>query len=296
VVPPPVLWAASRRLPGRGELSFNPATYLIPDASPAAIERDAAYALSVCEWYLRHLPGGPATLDGATVLEVGPGCNLGSSLLLACLGATVQVTARYPTPWDSRYHPRLYRALHSLVSDRQPQWHLELLTAVLDQQAHEPMLRCMVSSLESLVEVADASIDVMVSNAVLEHTYDLVRAVSEMARVIRPGGLGLHQVDHRDHRFPERPLELLTVDDHQFEQLFTMVHGECGNRWRPHELEALFAEQGFEVLGVDISKQADPAYVKELCSRLGQAEGSRYRHLTPQQLMPLSVFYTVRRR
>lgn len=90
-----------------------------------------------------------------------------------------------------------------------------------------------------------ASIDLLVSNSVLEHIEDPDPLIAEMARIVRPGGLAVHAIDGYDHRHYHRPRE---ISPHEF--LFdpseaTLLHG-C-NRIRPLQFAARFEAAGFEV-------------------------------------------------
>jgi ubiquinone/menaquinone biosynthesis C-methylase UbiE len=54
--------------------------------------------------------------------------------------------------------------------------------------------------LEKISVVPDTTLDIVLSNAVLEHIYDLKSAFYHLARITKPGGFGIHMVDFRDHR------------------------------------------------------------------------------------------------
>lgn len=89
------------------------------------------------------------------------------------------------------------------------------------------------------------SIDLLVSNSVLEHIDDLDPVLAEMARIVRPGGLAVHAIDGYDHRHYHLPRE---ISPHEF--LFdasddVLLHG-C-NRIRPMQFAARFEAFGFEV-------------------------------------------------
>lgn len=94
------------------------------------------------------------------------------------------------------------------------------------------------------------SVDVVISNSVLEHVQDVDAALAELARITKPGGFGVHGIDTIDHRWygePNlHPLEFLTVDRSQ-----RMVGG-C-NRVRLFEFKELFRRHGFEVVDVWLS-------------------------------------------
>lgn len=90
-----------------------------------------------------------------------------------------------------------------------------------------------------------ASVDVTFSNSVLEHLPDPAAFLQELARITRPGGLGIHGIDVADHRRYGDPslhaLEFLT------EPGAGPIAFEC-NRLRLADHERLFAAHGFEVL------------------------------------------------
>ena len=48
--------------------------------------------------------------------------------------------------------------------------------------------------------VPDASVDLILSNSVIEHVLDVEELVAELDRVAAPGGVQYHFVDFSDHR------------------------------------------------------------------------------------------------
>jgi SAM-dependent methyltransferase len=99
-------------------------------------------------------------------------------------------------------------------------------------------------SVEAL-PLADGEADYVFSNAMLEHLPDPDTAIAEMARVTRPGGVGVHIVDGSDHRTyadpTHHPLEFLTEKSGR-----PIVHGS--NRVRPAEFLPVFERHGLDVL------------------------------------------------
>jgi SAM-dependent methyltransferase len=274
----------------------EPVNFRVRDSRDEAVARDVHYALQVAEGYLSTLPGGEAALKGSAVLEIGPGHNLGSALCLAALGAQVMVVDPFPPAWDAQYHPRLYAALRDRLARERPGWDTVPIRKVIETASHESVLRMVTAGAESMAEVPDASMDLALSNAVLEHSADLSAAAVELARVTRPGGLGIHQVDHGDHRDRDRPLEYLLIPDDRFERMFAEVHGECGNRFRRYETEHFFAEAGFEIEDVGVTDVAERRYAEKTAKRLRRAKESRYRGLDKSQIEELGCRYVVRRK
>jgi len=279
----------------RRGLKIEPVNFRVIDSRDEAIARDVDYTLQVIDASLAMLPADVGALKGAAVLEIGPGHNLGTALCLASLGARVTVVDLYPPAWDELYHPRLYTALHERLCSERPGWDPEPFRMVVENASHEPVLRCVAAGVEAMPTVSDASMDLTLSNAVLEHCADLQAAVVELARVTRPGGLGVHEVDHRDHRHQSRPLEYLLMSDDRFESLFEELHGECGNRFRRFEVERLFNESGLVVERVVVAETAERRYAEQVISRLNRTEGSKYRGLDRIRLEELVCRYVVRR-
>jgi hypothetical protein len=243
------------------------------DAAAAALEKDAAYALQTVHGYLEQLPGGdPSWLRGKNALEIGPGIHYGVPLLLACCGARVAVADRFPPAWQPAYHPAFYALLLKKLAGEFPEIDPRPLEAVLKDRTaladHVAELRV---PLERFPRSLRNRYDVIFSNAVLEHLFLPSPAIRKLARAMRTGGLGFHQVDFRDHRDFTRPLEYLLLGRVRFWKIFYWSHGECGNRLRPGEFSRIFAESGFSIRGFDINMHATGAYLSEFMPRLRKA-------------------------
>lgn len=272
----------------------DPVNFQPLDASPEAIERDAAYALGTANTWIGLLPGGTDFLKGKRALEIGPGVNFGTILVLACYGAEVLVAERFPSPWDANYHPKFYTRLRDKLAQSAPQVNPTPLNAIIAQgcylQDHISIYQC---SLEELSAVPSHSVDLIFSNAVFEHLYDIKAAFAQLARITRPGGLGLHQVDFRDHRDQGRPLECLLASDREFSREFKERHGECGNRFRPLEMKKFFEEAGFAIKEIRTDLYAAEDYLADFLPRLRQARKSRYRHYRAEDLREISNLFAV---
>ena len=100
---------------------------------------------------------------------------------------------------------------------------------------------------ESIYELslADGEADVVISNAMFEHIPHVDKAIVELARITRKGGLHIHYVDGADHRRyidPHcHPLQFLT------EACDDVLIYDC-NRIRPHDFISVFENNGFELI------------------------------------------------
>ena len=71
-----------------------------------------------------------------TVLELGPGINFGSALVLACHGVRPILAGRFLANWDANYHPKFYSALRKTFAEHDPAADLTLLDRLLGQNAY----------------------------------------------------------------------------------------------------------------------------------------------------------------
>ncbi|MCB9896494.1 MAG: methyltransferase domain-containing protein [Planctomycetes bacterium] len=273
-------------------MTVTPVNYRKQDCSPQAIARDVDYALQIADFYVSKIPGGARRLVGKRVLELGPGYSLGTAVLLACHGAEVTVADRYLSPWDAEYHGRFFAAMLARLRAERDELSPDPILRLLEASAFvDQTLRTLHLGTEDLDEVADASFDVVLSNAVFEHVGDVPRAVATLARITRSGGVGVHQVDFRDHRDFDRPLEYMTLAPADFSALFAEVHGECGNRWRPLAMGEEWKRAGFDAT-FEANMWADEAYVDDVQSRLDPC----YAAMGRDELLVISGCYVLRRR
>lgn len=260
--------------------------------SDSQLEADVSYALQVGRNYVRLLPEQWATLRGKTVLEIGPGINFGSVLLMSCFGARGMVSDRFLAPWDGDYHPRFYSLLRDRIRDTVPDADLSPLERIIAGNSYGGVIREVACALEDMSEIPTASVDIVFSNAVLEHVYDPRAALASLSRISKPGGMGFHQVDFRYHKSMDRPLEFLLTPDAEFDREFRECHGECGNRVRPMEYAQLFEAAGFETTWSS-SLDVDEGYFREFIPRLRKAAGSRYQHARAEELTSISALIRV---
>lgn len=138
-------------------------------------------ARPVVELYRRALErSGHALPSPATILEIGSGATNSVGYALArspMAGADGRVVLFEP-----------FAALDEAADAR-------------DRAAAPPDAVSRVRRLRSLDGVPAGSVDLVVSNSVLEHVRDFEATVAELDRVLSPSGIMLHAVDYRDHFF-----------------------------------------------------------------------------------------------
>ena len=133
----------------------------------------------------------------------------------------------------------------------------------------------------------DGEVDVVISNAFLEHIDRVDDVLAELARITRPGGFGIHVLDATDHRIYGNarihPLEFLRDQSGR-----EIVEGS--NRLRPATFVKRFEAHGFEVVDVFVQQRVavdDP---------LRRSFAEPFRSMTNEELAPTNARISVRRR
>ena len=275
--------------------SYRALNHLLRHPTDLELQQDVDWALRVNEIIDRYERISGTTLKGKQVLEVGPGPNYGSTLVMACRGAVCSVVDAFVPTWIEDYHPRFYRALaEKLRSDPR----------VVTLEPLEQMLRTRDLDRGGLIRYADAAeelqadtaaFDFVWSNATAEHFYDIEAAFRQLARVTRPGGFGVHVIDLKDHRDEVRRLEYLLLSDAEYQAEFVLRHSECGNRHREGEFLEVFHNVGLDVVEKEATSLFDPAYLQDFMPRLRERGNPRYRSLSVEELQPAVTTVTLLR-
>ena len=201
--------------------------------------------------YEKYLAIAAATFRGADVLEIGAGRTNSVGHALASRGAR-KVTCFEPhAGFDADRDARLLAAIGR--------------GGPLDAEA----LASRVVRVTSLAQVADASVDLVLSSSVLEHVRDLRQLIDELRRVLRPSGAMLHLVDYRDHFF-KYPFHFLQFSSRVWERFLDpgdlprwrlsgqlRVLGEAG--YRVEVLARLRDDEGFAKVARHLSSDFDAA-------------------------------------
>lgn len=284
--------------PGRdGQMGLASRGYLEAETPENLKSRDvstvdaaADYAIACGQSYLRYAERLRFQLDGARVLEIGPGTDFGAALILASHGADVAIADRFVAPWDVSYHSALYRRMLE-------RW--EGPDAALRQAADGVCPLTIIH--RSSEEIADVSgladaFNLVLSTAVLEHVSDAGASCRGLAAVTAPGGFNVHQVDFRDHDNFDRPLEFLCEANQSFAEKFEARLAETGNRVRPTELVEFFREAGLDLVEpLYPTERASDDYLAEFLPRL-RASPSRYAQWPVEDLKVTAAICFTRRR
>ena len=215
-----------------GMLSFVPG---VPDSLYKGTGGTSSAEYSYCIW-LRHLVlahGAGMQIFPLTVGELGPGDSIGVGMAALLSGTQRYIALDAVAHADTATNLRIFDELVELFRQRAPipdrrqfpeikldlssqAFPLKILTA---DRLHAALSDDRIAALRALVsgerrdpEILDyrapwdrisdadcASVDFILSNAVMEHVADLPSAYAAMYRWLRPGGYASNQIDFRSH-------------------------------------------------------------------------------------------------
>jgi hypothetical protein len=186
----------------------------------ASLQRSIDYVDATFRDYVQYGNLTPDKIAGRHIVELGPGDNMSVALRFLAAGASrVTCLDRFETVRDREQERRIYLA----VRERLPADQMRAFDASVDLskgiQWNPDKLRCIYGvAAEKANTVLDAaSVDLIISRAVLEEIYDTDELFRAMDEVLIPGGWMVHKIDLRDYGLFSakgfHPLEFLTIPD-----------------------------------------------------------------------------------
>lgn len=201
-------WRARRRLAAGALATGSGSRHESLDLEASLAYIDGVYGDYLAYAGVEHFSG--------TVAEIGPGDNFGVALRLLGGGAgAVHAIDRYVPRRDSERQGRIYQAL----SERHD------LSTLFDGAPDEETIRGLTyhagQPAERFFREGGLRFDTILSRAVLEHLYDPLAALDDMARALKPGGVLVHRIDLRDHGMfaGHHPLTFLTIAEPFYQRM-----------------------------------------------------------------------------
>jgi SAM-dependent methyltransferase len=200
------------------ERSANRLARWLPYYAPSVGEDEP---MRIVSDYVRGLAEVDFTLDGKRVLEIGTGRTNAVGYGLIGAGAGTACLLEPLVAFDAQRDAALRAASPSLDWVNQGR----------------------VRRVSAFDEIEPSSIDLVLSNSVLEHVRQIDALFAGCRRVLVPGGAMLHRVDYRDHFF-KYPYGFLTFSEHAWSRW--LDPGDLP-RWRLSDHVLALRHAGFTV-------------------------------------------------
>lgn len=203
----------------------------------------AQYALDVVSSHVQRA-GLMGRLRGKSVLELGPGDSVATALIAKAHGARADLV---DTGAYARSDLTIYANLAAALREGGLAMPLIEDVSSLDQLLGVCDASYLTEGLQSLRTIEDASVDLVFSQAVLEHVrkHEFLEMQQEVARVLKPGGVCSHRIDLRDHL--GGALNNLRLSESVWESPFFADAGFYTNRIGFKRMTEMFGEAGFIV-------------------------------------------------
>mgnify|MGYP000100214501 CR=1 FL=1 len=228
----------------------------------ATIDHDitalVAYYKSVFDKYTRCLEATDPHLSYVkkTIVELGPGDTIAIALFFLAYGAArVFCYDRFKLITDINKNSAIARSILHILPEKQKQELQKIIS--FNKKGHVEWDTNRLTYLlhtEHLSQIAKSSVDIIVSNAVLEHVQDLENLFATMSYVMKPGGLMVHAADLGSHGLHfKTPLDFLTMPDKLW-RLMTYYRG-APNRARKSHYIHLAVRYGLDILQFQTTKR-----------------------------------------
>ncbi len=157
---------------------------------------DVSYPIGVVRSHVKR--AGLDSLRHIRVLELGPGNSIATAVIVAAHGGTaILVDAGDFATRDLDF----YRRLSTSLADKGLAAPDLRGATSLDEILERCNARYLTNGLESLATISDASVDLIFSQAVLEHVRlkEFDATFRQLSRILSPAGVASHRVDLKDH-------------------------------------------------------------------------------------------------
>jgi SAM-dependent methyltransferase len=183
-------------------------------------EQSVAYCLRQYNEYFEYGHLTPEMLAGRTMLEYGPGDNVGVGLLFIAAGIRYYAaTDKFDAIRDVEKERRIYQKLREGLTDDAARKRFDAAVDLSQGIVFNPeRVKCVYGvGAEDADTQFKEPFDFLISRGVLQEIYEGEKLFTSMDKLLKPGGWMLHKVDHRDYGlfnangFPA--LEFLTVSE-----------------------------------------------------------------------------------
>ncbi len=233
------------------------------------------YAESVFEKYVRVAGGAKKKefLAGKTVLELGPGDTCATALFFLAHGADKVICCdRFPLMQDRAKNTRIAKMILGRLAEAEQQtlreriafdirgnlcWDTEKLQYLCDRHGR--------------IALPAACVDLVVSNAVLEHVDRLDGLFENVTRVMKPGAVMVHAADLGSHQMHiSNPLDFMSIP--QVLWVLMTSHRGAPNRLRKSDYERLLRDNSFEAVKIEVTDRFDQKDVDAFVTRYRAGE------------------------
>jgi len=209
-----------------------------------AMDNDT-YTLNIFNTHMEKT-GLAGNLNGKTILEIGPGDSIATAILASSFGAqTIMVDAG---SYASK-NIEIYRDMVNGFQNKGLVFSFDINNInTIEELLFSCNARYLTNGLNSLLKIDSNSVDLIFSQAVLEHIRknEFIDTMNHYYRILKKKGVCSHQIDLRDHLGGS--LNNLRFSENIWESKFFSSSGFYTNRIRFFEMIKIFEKIGYKTL------------------------------------------------
>jgi ubiquinone/menaquinone biosynthesis C-methylase UbiE len=239
------------------------------------IDRAIDYDISVVDHWTQMLSeyiGHPVSLEGRTILELGPGADLGVGLITLSLGAK-KYNALDVNNLVASVPESFYEALFDRIKQNNGD-HVDINVLRSQQKltyaGSNDRLNYVVRDDFDITVFADEGIDTVFSQAAFEHFNDIPKIFAMLTRTVLPGTVLIAEIDLNTHTRWIRdidPLNIYRYSDITYD-LFRFAGSP--NRIRPSEYSKALLDLGWENVQIKPLVRVGDQYLNQVRPRLAR--------------------------
>lgn len=196
-------------------------------------------------------------LKNKRILEIGPGDNLLIAFIFLLNGAKeVYLIDKFHKPLDDLYDLDLLKHYLKTFSYLYSDYTLKNIDSLKNRIKYFPN-----TPFENFDKLNRNTIDLILSNAVLEHLLDVETAIKMMKFLLKDSGLSIHHIDLRDHL---HLLDKCFLDFLKFSPRFWKYFGDLTNRMRYSQYIFLFKKYKFDIIYTDLKRRGLISRINEI--------------------------------
>lgn len=239
------------------------------------IERSVKYDFSVValwDFFLNKYCGDDFSIKGKTILELGPGADLGVGLILLSLGAkkynSLDINNLIETVPNELYE-ELFNTIdkqdNTVITIDELSRQLELT-----KNAKNESLNYVCDPLFDTNRFKDDGIDLVLSNAAFEHFDDIEKTFSQLSGIVQSGGTLLAEVDLSTHTRWIRDKDPLNI--YRYSPLYynMMKFSGSPNRVRPYQYAEYLNKNEWSDIKIIPYRTLNKSYVEHVNSSLSR--------------------------
>ena len=208
-------------------------------------------------------------LNGKTVCELGPGATLTVAFFFLAYGAQKVICFdRFPLFQNNRKNRLIAeRLLETLPGEQRANLQRAISFDYRGNIIWDDSRLCYLHNKKETIAIEKASVDLLVSNAVLEHAGNLEGLFREMSCVMKPGAVMVHAADLGPHQMSfNTTLDFLAIPEWQWKLMTS--HRGAHNRARKSHYEKLLAKYGFEILKFEVTERFTQTDIDVITARV----------------------------